>query len=246
MPYYRGMRYPVVLGNGNEWSPLALSPFAWYDPSDISTLFQDDLGTIPVTASGQSVGMLLDKSGNGNHLIQATSSLRPIWYNSSGLSWIAGDGIDDAMSRTGVVTSSVSSGYNACAVEQIASGSLYAAYSGFSKTTYTTDGTFAIARANLALNAALWVGGTSNIIVALAAGTHVLTAWGTSPAFNLQVNGATPTTGSSTFTINPNRIDICNATPIKFYGSVLGLTALSAADRVRLNTYLGNKAGIIV
>jgi hypothetical protein len=35
---------------------------AWYDPSDITTLFQDTAGTTPVTAAGQSVGLMLDKS----------------------------------------------------------------------------------------------------------------------------------------------------------------------------------------
>lgn len=34
----------------------------WYDPSDTTTLFQDSAGTIPVTASGQPVGLMLDKS----------------------------------------------------------------------------------------------------------------------------------------------------------------------------------------
>lgn len=34
---------------------------AWYDPGDITTLFQDSAGTTPVTASGQSVGLMLDK-----------------------------------------------------------------------------------------------------------------------------------------------------------------------------------------
>ena len=35
---------------------------AWYDPSYLSTLFQDSAGTTPVTASGQPVGLMLDKS----------------------------------------------------------------------------------------------------------------------------------------------------------------------------------------
>lgn len=34
----------------------------WYDPSDFSTMFQDAAGTTPVTAVGQSVGLVLDKS----------------------------------------------------------------------------------------------------------------------------------------------------------------------------------------
>lgn len=35
---------------------------AWYDPSDFSTMFQDSTGTTPVTAVGQTVGLILDKS----------------------------------------------------------------------------------------------------------------------------------------------------------------------------------------
>ena len=35
---------------------------AWYDPSDLTTMFQDSTGTIPVTADGQPVGLILDKS----------------------------------------------------------------------------------------------------------------------------------------------------------------------------------------
>ncbi len=48
------------------FSPLSLftasEPGFWFDPSDLSTLFQDTAGTTPVTAAGQSVGLVLDKS----------------------------------------------------------------------------------------------------------------------------------------------------------------------------------------
>lgn len=50
----------------------------WYDPSDLSTLFQDAAGTIPVTAVEQPVGKILDKSGRGNHATQATTTSRPV------------------------------------------------------------------------------------------------------------------------------------------------------------------------
>jgi len=49
----------------------------WLDPSDFSTLFQDSAGTTPVTAVGQPVGKILDKSGRGNHASQTTSASRP-------------------------------------------------------------------------------------------------------------------------------------------------------------------------
>ena len=51
----------------------------WYDPSDLSTLFQDNLGATPVTAPAQTVGLILDKSGRGNHATQATLAQRPTY-----------------------------------------------------------------------------------------------------------------------------------------------------------------------
>lgn len=36
----------------------------WLDPSDFSTMFQDNLGATPVTAVGQTVGLIMDKSQN--------------------------------------------------------------------------------------------------------------------------------------------------------------------------------------
>lgn len=51
----------------------------WFDPTDISTLFQDAAGTIPVTAYGQKVGKILDKSGNGNHATQSNAALQPTY-----------------------------------------------------------------------------------------------------------------------------------------------------------------------
>lgn len=75
---------------------------AWYDPSDLSTLFQDAAGTIPVTEDGDPVGLILDKSGNGNHASQAASSARPT-YNTNGIShWLYFDGVDDGLATASV------------------------------------------------------------------------------------------------------------------------------------------------
>ena len=67
---------------GAAWTPAKLfsdgAEGVWYDPSDLSTLFQDSSGTTPVTAAGQPVGYIADKSGNGYHAIQATAEDRPI------------------------------------------------------------------------------------------------------------------------------------------------------------------------
>jgi hypothetical protein len=54
-----------VIGDVN-WNPSYIfyggEPGVWYDPSDLTTLFQDSAGTTPVTAAGQTVGLMLDKS----------------------------------------------------------------------------------------------------------------------------------------------------------------------------------------
>jgi hypothetical protein len=64
---------------GGRFNPLRLfsagEQGAWYDPSDFSTLFQDAAGTTPVTAVGQAVKKILDKSGRGNHASHATGSV---------------------------------------------------------------------------------------------------------------------------------------------------------------------------
>ena len=77
---------PILGGKGTKsFNQLVKALFAngeqgfFYDPSDLSTMFQDAAGTIPVTAAGQPVGLMLDKSGRGNHARQTTSASCPIF-----------------------------------------------------------------------------------------------------------------------------------------------------------------------
>lgn len=70
---------------------------AWYDPSDLATLFQDAAGTVPVTADGDPVGLMLDKSGNGNHASQSTTAAKPAYRTDGTLHWLEFDGVDDCL-----------------------------------------------------------------------------------------------------------------------------------------------------
>ena len=70
---------------------------AWFDPSDITTLFQDTAGTVPVTAAGQSVARINDKSGRGNHATQATAGSRPTYQVDGARGYLLFDGTDDFM-----------------------------------------------------------------------------------------------------------------------------------------------------
>ena len=70
-----------------------------FDFNDLSTMYQDSAGTIPVTGVGQPVGKVLDKSGRGNHATQSTSARRPILQQNAttGAYYLAFDGVDDCL-----------------------------------------------------------------------------------------------------------------------------------------------------
>jgi len=85
-----------------EFSPASLfaggAEGAWYDPSDLSTLFQDSAGTTPVTTAGQPVGRMLDNSGRANHAVQATAASRPTYQTGPARATL--DKVDDLLSVT--------------------------------------------------------------------------------------------------------------------------------------------------
>jgi hypothetical protein len=66
------------------FNPLSLSPLAYWDISNLDSLYQDTAATTPVTASGQSVARVNDLSGNGYHLLQSSSGNRPLYQTGSG------------------------------------------------------------------------------------------------------------------------------------------------------------------
>lgn len=80
----------------------------WYDPSDLSTLYQDSSGTVSVTANNDPVGRINDKSGNANYSSQTTSSYRPLYNTNGTLNWLEFDGTDDYLQ--GTITESFSGG----------------------------------------------------------------------------------------------------------------------------------------
>jgi hypothetical protein len=91
-----------TFSNGDGFLPTELfaagEKGVWYDISDIKTLFQDSAGTIPVTAAGQTVGKILDKSGNNIHATQATAANRPTYrVNVNGLAYLQFDGVNDSL-----------------------------------------------------------------------------------------------------------------------------------------------------
>lgn len=87
---------------GAQYTPRASGAVAWYDPSDLSSMWQDSAGTTPA-ALGQPVGKIADKSGNGYHATQATAIKRPILrQNGGGFYYLEFDGVDDRLLAAGL------------------------------------------------------------------------------------------------------------------------------------------------
>lgn len=79
---------------------LALGLTAWYDPSDLSTMFQDTAGTTPAAVDA-GVARINDKSGNGNTLLKATGN-PPILRSSGGLYYLEFDNTGRWLDCTGM------------------------------------------------------------------------------------------------------------------------------------------------
>jgi hypothetical protein len=88
-------------GGVAAFSPLSLfasgEQGGWYDPSDLSTMFQLSTGTTAV-AVNDPVGYIADKSGRGNHLTQANTASRPVLrQDAGGKYYLEFDGVDDKL-----------------------------------------------------------------------------------------------------------------------------------------------------
>lgn len=94
--YFNGLFSPLSLFAAGEQG-------AWYDPSDFSTMFQNSAGTIPVTATEQPVGKILDKSGRGNHATQSTAGSQPVLkQDGNGKYYLFFDGVDDWLETSSI------------------------------------------------------------------------------------------------------------------------------------------------
>lgn len=257
------------LRNPQFFTPLNLfsagEQGAWFDPSDITTLFQDDAGTVPVTADGQTVGMMRDKSGNGHHALQVTAGSRPTYRTAGGLSWLQFDGTDDfmvtnAVDLTATDKATVFAGVRkeldtptGIFVESSVDGS-------------ANNGTFALTAPTSAVPGAYGINLRGTVLITRAASvfvapiTNVVTA-----AYNIagadfnteilaRVNGQVPTlsgagtAGVGNFTSQPLYIGRRGGATLPFTGNLYGLIvrgAFSGSSAVlSAESYMALKSGI--
>ena len=233
------------------FNPLTLSPTAWYDPSDLSTLFQDSAGTTPVTASGQPVGKMLDKSGNGNHVLQATSTMRPIYTTGGALAWLAFDGIDDFM-RSAVLGAALSAPNTVALAAKVDTLATTKAANNY----FVSGG--AVNNNAISQNSAndtvfLYTGTTTPAVTAALtiAAPYVLNALFNSTSSLMRLSGAASATvdpGSAsmdtiTLASNPGGAQALTG---RIYGVFIKNAALTAPQNASIETYLGAKAGLVL
>lgn len=73
------------------------------DPSDIATLFQSDTTATPVTALGQIVRRIADKSPFGNAFIEFSGPTAPIWQSDGTARRLIADGFDDRLQSAAAI-----------------------------------------------------------------------------------------------------------------------------------------------
>lgn len=251
----------VAAIGGRRFSPGGLftagEQGTWFDPSDLSTLFQDSAGTIAVTGTGQYVGRMLDKSGRGNHATQSTSSARPMLeQDAGGRYYLSFDGVDDCFT-TGTVdfttTNKISIFAGLRKISDAASYGIIAELSGFwgnpggfILTAPGTTGGYLFGTTG-SFNSSVDIGGYAAPITNVVTGTSDISA----DSLLLRVNGsqvASSSTDQGTGNFMSSTIQIGRRTfEFPFSGRLYGLVILgrlaSASEIANTESWLNVRSG---
>lgn len=241
------------------------STFAWYDPSDLSTLWSDTARTTPATVDGL-VRAIDDKSGNGRHLILEGSEPGTLRLD-DGVYWIdIGDEFSPTCSYavTGVVLPT-NNAYWVCAAARdynIAGGA----------TTHNIinmdegsgqDRLFSLGRANASSNgegnatlvafsntgsgatingASSTIRGNDDFILGLHVNGTASTGYVNGVQIGTATVGSVPDTGSNRIRIGANGTLAANSYQIgRFYGAILRADNVDLTTRQADMTFLQSK-----
>lgn len=253
IPQYRTARRASAAG---AWAPSMLSGiYAYYDATDISTLWKDTAGTDPVTTAGDLVARIDDLSGNGHHLLQATSGSRGAYASGGGITM---DGTADVYLESTAASNTALPVYLACAYTRGTSstalglfrfGGATTEHASLAQTasdptgrllTYIRDTTVGQILVNTANNS--WPVSTKKVIDGLSIN-------GTTDA---QVNNGTLGTGANTWsgadTIAAPKAGVCGlsggaASAGTFWAGIIAL-ANPGSDRANAKQWLADIAGV--
>jgi hypothetical protein len=236
---------------------------AWYDPSDLSTMYQTNAAVTPAVV-GSTVGRIEDKSGNGNHATQATAASRPILrQDAGGLYYLEFDGTDDFL-VTGAIDFSASDEMSVFVGLRKSSDAATGVLVELSADVASNNGTFVIfvpsgatttvrLKGKGTLPAA---GANANVTSAAAPTTFIATGQVdiSNDVTSLSLDGGTPNVNSSDLGTGnfgaayPIYIGSRGGTTLPFIGSIYGFivrSALTAAGTLdSTEAYVAAKTGV--
>lgn len=196
---------------------------AHYDPSDLSTLFQDVGGFVPVENDGDPVALMLDKSGNGLHASQMTAAAQPVYRTDGTLHWLEADGVDDELKTAVILGQGAQWSAAAAAAPDIAAEAQAVAFS--------DANSFEDAFGNV-------LGNTAYVLVASRDADSV-EGW-----LDGVSDGETATTGTP-LTPPDGSMTLLAGLPGRFYGGIVLLDrALTDPERQNVEIYLAGLAGV--
>jgi hypothetical protein len=209
---------------------------AFYDISDINTLWKDTAGTTPVTADGDIVKRVDDKSGNGNHLTEATNG--PAYKVSGAVKWLEFDGSNDKLRATFTMGTT----WDRVSAVRVTGGS-------FPKQMF----------GGVTANECLFVDGSVGLQMfnGSATGPQVATSVGTDYVFTERWAATSQLAGDNNAydstpaisAVNPGGLTLGASNSsgdflgFRFHGMVMINTAQSAGDIASLRTYMGALQG---
>lgn len=221
---------PTIAADGSvtwPWTPQDLfaggEEGTLYDPSDLSTLFQDAAGTTAVQNDGDPVGLMLDLSGNDNHAGQTTAAARPVYRTDGTRHWLETDGVDDALVTTPVAA--LGEQWSAAAAAR-STAAATAIVSGFSTDTEFQDD-FGAVSAN------------TDYILLASRDADSVEGW-----LNGVSDGATATSGTP-LSPGSDLLTLFDGVAGRFYGGVVvSGRVFSADERRQVDNYLAGLAGL--
>jgi hypothetical protein len=213
---------------------------AWYDPSDLTSMFQDSAGTTPAAVDSP-VGLLRDKSGKGNHASQATASKRPTLRQAGALYYLEFDGTDDMLSATFAVTQPFDRVTGLRQITWTINDQIYGGATGNAGVLYTPG---------VSPTLGLFSGSAGPTTTSAAVGADAcITERHSGASSRIAVNNGAYATGNAGAT-TPGGIRIGEANAgtgnanIRFYGCTMICRELTDAETSALRTYHGSKAGL--
>lgn len=228
----------ATLPRNSGFNPLSVSPAFWYDPSDLSSMFQTTDTSTPAVVDSP-VGRINDKSGNNRHLLQATAGFRPILRADGAFRYLEFNGVDKVINATFTLNQPFD---RISALRMVTYSDADRIFDGINPATGTlwTPGPTP--------NLALFDGSTAAVNSNAVVGTNfVATERHDNTNSRLAVNNTAYTTGTSG-TGNPGGISVGPATApghFFFYG-MIGKSAFTDPETASLRTYLGAKAGLVL